>query len=107
MLIVKDVIKDSIFGTIQNGKFVPIGKFNDIETFEDTSDKFDDGDSSIHFTNDRSHEFTCNVSKKSRKNFELLFIYGWRNKMPFRKRLLRKVINNRVERDWRRFVNGN
>lgn len=90
MLIVKDVIKNSIFGTIQNGKFVPIGKFDSIETFENTSDKFNDNDASIHFMNDHSYEFSCNVSNRSRKNFELLFIYGWRNKMPFRRRTLKK-----------------
>ena len=100
----ENIVGSFTLGTIQNGKFVPIGKFDSIETFEDTSEKFDDNNSSIRFTNDYSYEFTCNVSKRSRKNFELLFIYGWRNKMPFRRRTLKKALRNKINSNLRWFA---
>lgn len=107
MIMVKDVIKDCVIGTIQNGSFVPIGKIDDIEPFEDNTEteQNDDGNTTIKLKDGYGYEVACNISKRSRRRLELLFIYGWRNKMSFRRRTLINAINDRVNRDWRIFIN--
>lgn len=101
----ENIVGNFTLGSIQNGSFVPIVQTDNIKTFKDDSDTVEEANNyCLHGSEDFS--FECKLSRKSRTALERLCLYGWRNKMPFRKRLLRKVINNRVERDWRRFVNG-
>lgn len=87
------IINNCMIGNNQNGSFVPIGKIDSIKEFEGatefpTDDSFN---TSIKFGNNLSYECTCFMSKSARKKLEKLFIYGWNNKMPLRKRLLRKA----------------
>ena len=106
MIMVKDVIKDCVIGTIQNGSFVPIGKTDHIAEVEyDRESNYLDNNTSINLKDNYSAEFTCYISKRSRRKIESLFIYGWRNEMPFRRRTLINAINDRVNRDWRNFIN--
>ena len=90
------VIGNFMLGTIQNGSFVPIGKFDSIETFEDdTKDQNDDYNTRFYLRGSNVYGVSCDISGRSRKISEKLFVYGWKNKMPFRKRLLKSEYSKR------------
>ena len=102
----ENIVGNFTLGIIQNGSFVPIIETDNIKTFEENNDTTQEETRyRLRATDDFSFEYECKFSRKSRTALERLCLYGWKNKMPFRKRLLRKVINDRIERDWRRFIN--
>lgn len=90
------VISNWMIGTIQNGSFVPIGKIDDVKTFEDENNLTQEENVfRMHASDDISFEFECKFSRKSHRAIELMCLFGWRNKMAFRKRLLKKEYSKR------------
>ena len=78
-------------GTLQNGIFVPLGALDGAQLFTDDDAKPDDAvHSKLFLDGFPPYEVTCDISPKASRWLERTFIDGWRNKMPFRKRLLMK-----------------
>lgn len=98
MGMVETKINNVMLGTIQNGSFVPIGKIDNVATFEDDDQVASETNNSIKLRDDFVYKCTFSMSEREIKNLELRCIYGWKNKMPFRKRLLKKV-----KRKWARY----
>lgn len=100
------VINNFMIGTIQNGSFVPIGKIDDVKTLEDeNSITQEENVFRMRATDDFSFTFDCKFSRKSHRALELMCLFGWRNKMPFRRRTLKKAVRTKFKYDWRRFTN--
>lgn len=99
------VINNFMIGTIQNGSFVPIGKIDDVKTLEDENNiTQEENVFHMHVTDDISFEFKCKFSRKSHRAIELMCLFGWRNKMPFRRRTLKKALRNKINSNLRWFV---
>lgn len=92
-----------LFRLLNDGNYESLGSFDTIEDYTDSIDsESNSNEISTAFHNKNVLTGSLFISKKARKRFEQLFIFGWRNDMPFRRRTLIKVINDRVNKDLRR-----
>lgn len=99
------VISNWMIGTIQNGSFVPIIETDNIKTFEENNGTTQEETTyRIHCTDDFSIVYECKFSRKSHKALELMCLFGWRNKMPFRRRTLKKALRNKINSNLRWFA---
>lgn len=99
------VISNFMIGTIQNDSFVPIGNIDNVEIFEDENNLTQEENVfHMRMSDDFSIEFECKFSRKSHRAIELMCLFGWRNKMPFRRRTLKKALRNKINSNLRWFV---
>jgi len=98
-------IEGVMLGKIEDGEFVPIGKVASVDLFEDTQkEQYANKNTSIKLLDSDAYECICYMSKKSRKQLEQMFLYGWQNKMPFRRRALKKALRNKINSNLRWFA---
>ena len=98
-------IEGVMLGKIEDGEFIPIGEINSVDSFEDAQEEqYADKNTIIKLLDSDAYECICYMSKKSRKQLEQMLVYGWQNKMPFRRRTLKKALRNKINSNSRWFV---
>lgn len=92
-----------LFRLLNDGNYESVGSFDTIEDYTDDHDSEINREKiETYFSSNKVFKGSLYMPIKTRKRFEQLFIFGWKNDMPLRRRTLIKAINDRVNKDWRR-----
>lgn len=91
-----------LFRLLNDGNYESIGEFNTITDIKDNTDiALKNIEIQTAFPSNKVYKGSLFTTARTQKRFEQLFIFGWKNDMPFRRRTLIKAL---IKRDWREFT---